>query len=83
MPLRMKLFGSLFVVLMMVSINDEMRFFNNVADVFIGLGLFLVIAVIIMWPNPSRAERIDRALEGKTWADRIKIESKGNSGNSD
>lgn len=74
MTMRFKLFGTVFMVLAMVVQNAGMRPFGNFADVFIGLGAFLVLAVIIMWPNPGRTDRIDRAVDGRSWADKIEFD---------
>ena len=82
MTLRFKLFGAFFVVLMLVSLNGEMRMFGHVGDLFLGLLVFFVLGVIIMWPHPERADRIDRAVDGASWADRVEIEAKTDNVNS-
>jgi len=74
MPLRFKLMSALFVLMMLIATDNNHRLFDNALDVFVGLAVFLILAVASVIPNAGRADRVDRALEGGSWADRIDIE---------
>lgn len=77
MGLRFKILSALYLVLILLASSNEMRLFGGIMDVFAGLGALLILAVIALWPNASRADRVDRALDGSSWADRIDIEKIG------
>ncbi len=74
MGLRFRVLAALYLVFVLVASNSEMRIFGGIMDVFAGLGALVILAVIALWPNASRADRVDRALDGSSWADRIDIE---------
>jgi hypothetical protein len=74
MPLRFKLLSSLFVIFLLMATDSNNRPFNDVVDVFAGLAVFLVLSLASVMPNWSRTDRVDRALDGGSWADRIDIE---------
>ena len=74
MPLRFKVLAIVFGLMLLLANHEQMRPFDNVVDAFIGLGSLLVLSIIALWPNPSRADRVDRALSGESWADRIRFE---------
>lgn len=74
MNLRFKVLSAAFLVLLMLANNTEMRPFDSVYDVFVGLIALLLLSIIALWPNSSRTDRVDRAMSGDSWADRIDIE---------
>ncbi|MEO1207001.1 MAG: hypothetical protein AAFV45_11775 [Pseudomonadota bacterium] len=75
MPMRFKLLTTLvmFVVLMAHGGSSEM--FSSMTEVFVGLGLLLIVCVVSLWPNEGRADRAERAANKTDWADRVDIES--------
>jgi hypothetical protein len=77
MGLRFRILAALYLVMILLASNSEMRMFGGIMDVFAGLGALIILAVIALWPNASRADRVDRALDGSSWADRIDIEKLG------
>lgn len=74
MGLRFKVLSAAFFILLLVANDTAMRPFDSVLDVFTGLGALLILSIIAIWPNSSRADRVDRAMSGSNWADRIDIE---------
>jgi len=74
MGLRFKLLSILFLIALLVAQGGSYRPFGNVADVFIALFFLLVLCAIALWPNSSRADRVDRVMSGESWADRIEFE---------
>ncbi|MEW5964182.1 MAG: hypothetical protein AB1749_11530 [Pseudomonadota bacterium] len=71
MPIRFKVLAVVFCLLILIANDSVMRPFDNIVDVFVALGSLLVLSAIALWPNPSRADRVDRAMTGESWADRI------------
>ncbi len=76
MGLRFRILSALYLVIILIGTNSEMRLFGGVLDVFIGLAALLILSIIALWPNASRADRIDRAVDGEHWADRIDYENR-------
>lgn len=74
MPLRFKVLAIAFGLMVLIANDAVMRPFDNVVDVFVALGSLLVLSMIALWPNPSRVDRVDRAMSGETWADRIEFD---------
>jgi hypothetical protein len=77
MSLRFKVLSTVFVMLLLVATNSDMRLFGSVMDVFAGIALLLVLALIMLFPSSSQPDRVDRSIEGSSWADRIDIEKAG------
>lgn len=75
MPLRFKLMSALFVLLMLVATDSDNRPFDDGLNVFAGLAVFLVMALVSVMPNWNRTDRVDRSLDGSSWADRIDVEA--------
>ncbi len=75
MPLRFKLLSALFVLLMLMATDSNNRPFDDALDVFAGLAVFLVMALASIMPNWNRTDRVDRSLDGGSWADRIDVEA--------
>ncbi len=74
MGLRFKLLAALYVVLILAGHDKEFALSGSVLDVFIWLGALLVLSVVALWPNTARTDRVDREIDGRSWADRIDIE---------
>lgn len=72
MGMRFKFLAAVYLLLMLIAYNtNELRPFGNVGDVFVGLASLLVFVIIGLWPNSSRGDRVDRAMAGSNWSDRI------------
>lgn len=75
MPLRFKLMSAIFVLLMLMATDSNNRPFDDALNVFAGLAVFLVLALVSVIPNWSRTDRVDRSIDGNSWADRIDVEA--------
>jgi hypothetical protein len=75
MGMRFKILSALYLVLLLLANDSGVQLIDGVADVFVGLGGLLILCVLALWPNASRADRVDRAIDGSSWADRVDIES--------
>ena len=75
MGLRFKLLSAVFLVALLASSDHGFRPFGNVLDVFFALFILLVLSALALWPNSSRADRVDRAINGSSWADRIEFDT--------
>lgn len=75
MPLRFKLMSAIFVLLMLLATDSDNRPFDDALNVFAGLAVFLVLALVSIVPNWNRTDRVDRSLDGGSWADRIDVEA--------
>ncbi len=75
MPLRFKLMSAILALLLLMATDTNNRLFDNALDVFVGLGVFMVLAFVSIIPNAGRVDRVDRQLDGLSWADRIDIEN--------
>ena len=77
MGLRFKfLAGAYLLLLLVVANNNGALPFGNIGDVFVGLGSLLVFAVIGLWPTLNSADRVDRAMSGTNWADRVDFDER-------
>jgi hypothetical protein len=74
MPMRFKITSVAFAMMLLLTYNQVFRPFDSVLDVFLGLACLLILAAVTLWPNPSRVDRVDRAMAHSAWADRIKFE---------
>ena len=74
MPLRFKLMSAIFVMLMMMATDSGNRPFDDALNVFAGLAVLLVLSLLSIIPNWSRSDRVDRSLDGGSWADTIDVE---------
>lgn len=75
MGLRFKLLSAVFLIAMLASSDNGMRPFGNVLDVFFALFVLVVLSALALWPNSSSADRVDRAINGSSWADRIEFDT--------
>lgn len=74
MPLRFKLMSAIFVLLLLSASDSSNRPFDDVLNVFAGLAVLLVLSLLSIIPNWSRSDRVDRSLDGGSWADKIDVE---------
>lgn len=77
MPLRFKITSVAFGMMLLLTYNQLYRPFDNILDVLLGLACLLVLSAVTLWPNPSRVDRVDRAMAKSAWADRITFEPAG------
>jgi hypothetical protein len=77
MPLRFKITSVGFGMMLLLTYNQLYRPFDNALDVLLGLACMAILAAVTLWPNPGRADRVDRAMANSAWADRIKFDDKG------
>lgn len=75
MPLRFKLLSTLFALMMLAATDSNQRLFDSSLDIFAGLAVFMLMAIASVVPNDNRVDRVDRALDGSSWADRIDVEA--------
>lgn len=75
MGMRFKILASLYLIMMLVLHQDGGSDLGGIADVFVGLGTLLVLAVVALWPAQSQGDRVDRALGGSNWADKVEFET--------
>lgn len=74
MPIRFKVLSVAFVLLLLVAQEEGLQLFASYHALAAGLGILLVFSVVALWPNSSRSDRVDRAMSGDTWADRVKFD---------
>lgn len=74
MPLRFKLMSAIFVLLLLAASDSSNRPFDDALNVFAGLAVLLVLSLLSIIPNWSRSDRVDRSLDGGSWADTIDVE---------
>ncbi|MDX2308109.1 MAG: hypothetical protein NW216_07725 [Hyphomicrobium sp.] len=75
MGMRFKILAALYLVFVLIAWDGNMRVLGGVLDVFVGLLALLILSILALWPNGSRTDRVDRAVEGRSWADRVDIEA--------
>lgn len=75
MGMRFKLLSVVFLIVLLLSADRGLRPFGNVMDIFLALFVLLILSAIALWPNTSRTDRVDRAMSGDSWADRIEFGS--------
>lgn len=76
MPLRFKVLATVSIVMMLLAQEEGLHLFETYHAGAIALGLLLVFSVIALWPNSSRADRVDRSVGQADWSDRIRFDSK-------
>ncbi|MGD9785470.1 MAG: hypothetical protein AB7E80_01170 [Hyphomicrobiaceae bacterium] len=74
MPLRFKVLSIVFLLMLLGLQEEQLKLFETYHAVAGLLAVLLVFSVIALWPNSSRVDRVDRAMSGEGWADRIKFE---------
>ncbi len=74
MPIRFKVLSVVYVMLLLVAGSEE-TLFDKVGGIMGGLAVLMVLSVLALWPNASRADRVDRSMSGSNWADRIQFDT--------
>jgi hypothetical protein len=74
MPLRFKVLATVFVVIMLLAQEEGLNLFATYHAAAIALALLAIFSIISLWPNSSRADRVDRSMGGADWSDRIKFD---------
>jgi hypothetical protein len=77
MGLRFPVLAALYVIGVLTAYDSSIGLFTDITGVLVCLGGLLVLCVIGLWPNASRADRVDRRVDGASWADRVDIEGIG------
>jgi hypothetical protein len=75
MGLRFRILAALYVAGILVASDASIGVLSGVSGIIAALGGLLVLSVIALWPNSARANRVDRRVDGSSWADRIDIDS--------
>lgn len=75
MGLRFRVLAALYVVVVLAASDSSVGLLTGAAGILASLGGLLVLCVIALWPNSSSANRIDRRVDGSSWADRIDIDA--------
>ncbi|MEO1542507.1 MAG: hypothetical protein AAFR75_00575 [Pseudomonadota bacterium] len=75
MPMRFKLLTTLVMVVVLMAHGGSAEMFSSMVEVFVGLGLLLIVCVVSLWPNEGRADRAERQANKSGWADRLDIEA--------
>jgi hypothetical protein len=67
--------SAIFVLLMLWATDSSNRPFDDILNVFAGLAVLMVLSLASVIPNWSRQDRVDRSLDGGSWADRVDVEA--------
>ena len=73
MGLRFRILAAFYVVVILAAADESVGVLTGATGVLASLGGLLVLCVIALWPNSSRANRVDRQVDGSSWADRIDL----------
>ncbi|MCB1520185.1 MAG: hypothetical protein KDJ37_06370 [Hyphomicrobiaceae bacterium] len=76
MPIRFKVLSVVFLMILLLAQEEGLNLFATYHAVAGLLVLLLVFSVVALWPNSGRADRVDRAMSGEGWADRVKFDVK-------
>lgn len=75
MGLRFRVLAAFYVVGVLALSDGSIGALSGVTGILASLGGLLVLCVIALWPNSSRANRVDRRVDGSSWADQIDIDA--------
>lgn len=75
MGLRFRVLAASYIVGVLALSDGSIGALSGVTGILASLGGLLVLCVIALWPNSSRANRVDRRVDGSSWADRIDIDA--------
>lgn len=76
MPIRFKVLSVVFIILFLLAQEEGMQLFKTYHAALAGLVLLAVFSIISLWPNSSRADRVDRSMSGANWSDRIEFDKR-------
>jgi len=77
MGLRFPILAALYIIAILAANDSSIGLISDVTGVIAALVGLLILSVAALWPNASRADRVDRRVDGSSWADRIDIEAIG------
>ncbi|MBY0226838.1 MAG: hypothetical protein K2Q28_13625 [Hyphomicrobium sp.] len=75
MGLRFRILAAVYVVVVLAASDGSIGILTGATGVLASLGGLMILSVIALWPNSSRANRVDRRVDGSSWADRIDIDA--------
>lgn len=75
MGLRFRILAAFYVVVILAAADESVGVLTGAMGVLASLCGLLVLCVIALWPNSSRANRVDRQVDGSSWADRIDLDA--------
>jgi hypothetical protein len=75
MGLRFPVLAAIYVAAVLLASDGSIGAMSGLTSIFWALGFLLVLSVVALWPNTSRTDRIDRRVDGSSWADRVEIEA--------
>jgi hypothetical protein len=74
MGLRFKILAAFYLLVILYVYDQNSGFAADITGIFLALTGLLILCAIALWPNASRADRVDRAVDGANWADRIDMD---------
>lgn len=77
MPIRFKVLSVVFIIFFLLAQEEGLNLFKTYHAGLASLVLLAVFSIVALWPNGSRADRVDRAMTGSNWTDRIDFEKNG------
>lgn len=74
MGLRFKILAAFYLLVILYVYDQNSGLAADITGIFLALTGLLILCAIALWPNASRADRVDRAVDGANWADRIDMD---------
>ena len=74
MGLRFKILAAFYLLVILYVYDQNSGLAADITGIFLALTGLLILCGIALWPNASRADRVDRAVDGANWADRIDMD---------
>lgn len=75
MGLRFRILAAVYIAAVLIATDGSVGAMSGVTGILAALGGLLVLSVLALWPNASRASRVDRRIDGASWADRIDVDA--------
>jgi hypothetical protein len=73
--LRFRILAAAYIAAVLVATDASINVMTGMGGLMLALGGLLVVCVVALWPNADRANRVDRRVDGSSWADRIDIDA--------
>lgn len=77
MPIRFKVLSVVFIIFFLLAQEEGLHLFKTYHAGLASLVLLAVFSIVALWPNSSRTDRVDRAMTGTNWTDRIDFDKNG------